>query len=306
MNRVALTGGNGFIGRYVLDHLLRAGMKVRCLGRSEASLAAIGQDAEKRLTDFSMDQAVDALDGCDALVHLAGRRTLREDDPGRLAPFTESGVPLLDALLRGAKANGLKKIVQASSIAVYSPANDKPYTESASPQPVNVYGLSKYIAERQADCWSAGSGIPVIHLRIAACYGHGERDSAALMRFANQAARGEHLTVNQGGRYLIDQVYVEDVAEAFHAALLSDASGPINIGAGRCFSVLEIAEAANSAFGNEGNLTVEGSKAGEAPNPDSYMLIDRARQQIGWTPRHDLLDGMTAMRDAMRGGHAQG
>lgn len=300
MKRIALTGGNGFIGRYVVRDLLAHDFAVTCLGRSEAALTATPEGADKRLSDFSPESAGEALRDCDALLHLAGRRSLREDDPELVTPFAMPGLGMLDGLLRAAKANGLRRVVQASSIAVYSSHNTRPFREDEAPIPANPYGLVKCFCEQQLDFWSRRNGISVAHLRVSACYGHGERDTPVLMHFVNQAARGETLTIKQGGTHSIDQIYIADVAVAARAALLSDSSGPFNIGAGRSFSVREIAETVNTVFGNNGNLSIEGDE-GEAaapPYPRNYMLIERAHTLLGWAPAYSLRAGLGALRDA--------
>jgi len=294
---IAITGANGFIGRHVVEHLQQHGKEVRCLVREGADITALGEAFDIRRIDLSLDSLVEALKGCGSLIHLAGRRTLRSDLPGELSPFTTSGVPMMDALFRASSENGLSLIVQASSIATYSTRNTRPYVETEQPASLNPYGLSKVIAEQHAALWTATSGIPVTSLRIAACYGHGEREEAALMRFVGQARRNETMRVAEGGRYEIDQIYVKDVAAAFHAALEVGREGPVNIGAGRGYSVLDIAQTAHKVFGNDHPIEMEGKDPGVSPNPKSYMRIDRAKEWLSWEPKYTLEQAFTEMKN---------
>jgi UDP-glucose 4-epimerase len=297
MTKVAVTGANGFMGGYLVEALLGRGHDVLCLGRSAESLASVEGDVERHVTDYGVEDLTAALAGCDALVHLAGRRSVRGEDMELVGEFAQVGLSMLDGLLRGALANGLKQVVQASSIAVYSGANRRPYSEDETPVPASNYGLAKYFCEQYADWWSRRHGIPVAHLRIAACYGAGEKLTPALMKMSDRAWRGQYLKVSDGGRHGIDQIYVRDVAGAILRVLETGGSGPYNIGAGRAASVLEIAETANAVFGNDGNLEVGPVEANSSPPAHNCMATGRAAEKLGWTPAYSLRDGLAEMRD---------
>lgn len=301
MMRVAVTGANGFIGGYLVEALLAAGHEVVCIGRSEASLAGVKGDVVRHVTDFSPADLTAALAGCDSLVHLAGRRSVRGEDMELVAEFAQTGLMMLDGLLRAALENRLRQVVQISSIAVYSGANRKPYDEAEPPVPASNYGLAKLFCEHYADWWSARHAIPAAHLRVAACFGAGEKLTPALMSLCDRASRKQMLKLSNGGHHAIDQIYVADVVDAILTVLAKGAVGGVggafNIGAGRAATVREIAETANSVFGNDGNLTIEPPQPESEPALTNHMRIDRAAAVLGWAPRHSLRQGIAAMRD---------
>ncbi len=295
MKRVAVTGAAGFIGRHLVTELHQKGYDVLCLGRSSKSLDRIKTNVPKRETDYSVRDLAQALESCDVLVHLAGQRLTHDDDPEFVAPFTDSAMKTLDHLLRAAKTNGLTRVLTASSIGVYSPANETPFHENDCPKPGTTYGLSKRFCEEVVDFWGERNNVPVAHIRLAQCYGHGEKDSGALMRLVGQARRKEMLKLNDGGSFQIDEVYVADAIRAFTKLIRCDEKGPFNIGAGKSYSVLEIAQTANEVFGNNGNLYVEPAPQNTSIGASRYMDIKRAKELLGWWPQYDLNAGMRAM-----------
>jgi nucleoside-diphosphate-sugar epimerase len=297
MMRVAVTGGNGFIGGYLVSALVARGDEVVCLGRSERSLAEIDVPVTRHVTDFSVEDLTAAMAGCSSLVHLAGRRSVRGEDMELVAEFANTGLSMLDGLLRAALANAFGQVVQASSIAVYSHSNTRPYTEAERPIPASNYGLAKLFCEDYGDWWSVRHNIPVAHLRLAACYGAGERLSPALMSISDRAFRKTTVKITEGGRHSVDQIYVRDAVAAILRILDTGALGPYNIGSGRAATILEIAETANTVFRNDGNLVVEPADARSTPSGvHNYMMIDRARDKLNWQPSYSLQQGLEEMQ----------
>lgn len=285
--KVAVTGATGFIGRYLVRALADAGWEVIALGRDADRLRTLEAPGVRSFpTGYGEDLAA-ALEGAEAVIHLAGRRSQRSDDPLSFKLFSVSNLELLETLVFAARDAGVSTFVLASTIAVYSVANTVPFAETETPVPLNPYGLSKLAGEQLLSLWGRELGMRTTSLRLAASFGYGERVSAVLMRFATEARAGQTLTVRGNGRTGIDQIYVRDVVRAFEACLSRKAPGGVfNIGAGRVFTLLEMAEAVNEAFGNVGNLRVEDPRGGDAPRP--YMSIEAARRHLGWSPQWPL------------------
>ncbi|MEH6663757.1 MAG: NAD-dependent epimerase/dehydratase family protein [Brevundimonas sp.] len=303
--KVAVTGASGFIGGYLVPALADAGHEVVALGRDAGGLTPLAGDGVRaHATDYSATDLAEALKGVDAVVHLAGRRSRREDDPLTFRPFAETNLNLLETLVFAARDAGVSSLVQASTIAVYSGANAVPYAETDLPVPLNPYGLSKLTSEQLLTLWGGKTGMRTTSLRLAATYGHGERISAVLMRFADAAWRGEPLTVRGNGRIGVDQIYVRDVVGAFTAALAPEAPGGVfNVGAGRVFSLMEMAEAVNVAFGNDAALRIEDPQDGPAPAP--HMSIEAARMDLGWKPEWSLERALRDFYETRRAAQAR-
>lgn len=285
-DKIAVTGASGFIGGYLVDALREQGF----------CPVTVGRDAQSdRQTDYGADSLRAALSGCRAVVHLAGRRMTREDDPMDLAPFLAPNVEAVGQLARAAGAEGLDCVVLASTIAVYSAATPAPFREDGPTHPMNAYALSKLMAESYLEMLTRKSGLRTVCLRLAAVYGHGEKGTPALMRFINQAQAGQTLRLTGNTNYTIDQIYVRDAVGAILAALLSDqARGVCNIGGGRAWTVRDLAQTANEVFENAGNL--DRSDAHEAEAVQSVMDLTRAAQLLGWSPAYDLRRGLEDLK----------
>lgn len=298
--RLAITGATGFIGRYLVADRLARGDQVVALGRDAATLAELaGPGVTAAATDYGRDGLGQALEGVDAVVHLAGRRSARQDDPQALAPFLAPNLAALEALWFAARDGGAKDFVFASSIAVYSIDNAAPFRETDPALPLNPYGLSKRMGEQALALWSRAGGPRATGLRFAAVYGHGERISAVLMKFADAAMHKRPLTLKGNPNVNVDQLYVRDALAAIDAALRpGHAGGVFNIGAGRSFTLAEMAEAANIAFHNPDNLVRDGVI--EAPLERRFMDIFAAEETLGWRPAFTLASALTDFHDTWR------
>lgn len=290
-DHVAVTGGSGFIGRYLLAELGNLGYRTVSIGR--------GPSAD-RVTDYSLDSLSEALEGVDAVVHLAGRRMLREDAPNDLTPFVEPNILAVASLAKAAKACGVSRIVFASTIGVYLGGGGSPFSESQLVCPVNAYGLSKLSAEAYLEMWARNTNISVITLRLAAVYGYGERGTPVLMKFINQAIAGETLRVLGNPTYPIDQLYIKDAVSAFLAALkFAEAAGTFNIGGGCSWRLEEIARTVNAVFDNSENIEIADKPY--LALPVAHMNITKAETELRWTPRFDLRAGLQDFKSTLAG-----
>jgi len=296
--KIAVTGASGFIGRHLVSSLLDGGVEVLCLGRSLETLEICDARAQKYATDFSAQSLSDITAGYDGLIHLAGRRATREDGPDHIAPFTNTAIPMIDSLMTAACKNQISRVVTASSIAVYNTQNTAPYSEDTIPLPANHYGLSKLCAEYAADSWGRRNNISVAHARIAACYGHGEKGTPALMSFVNKARNKQQIKLTDGGRYQIDEIYVMDVVRALQIMIRSEASGAFNIGSGTGFSIRQIAETANEVFANPTPILIEPESEEGRGGHNRHMSIEKAHKKLSWAPIFSLKSGLEAMRIA--------
>jgi UDP-glucose 4-epimerase len=289
--KVMVTGASGFIGRYVVEALLAGGNDVVAVGRGDCPRNGEDGRLSHRATDYSEQSLMTLLPDIDAVVHLAGRRMTRDDDPNRLAPFIEPNVLAVENLMRAAKLAGVRSVTLASTIAVYSAENAAPYRETDVAHPLNAYGLSKLMAEQAANLHARGGKVRLTNLRFAAVYGHGEKGTPALMRFASEA-RGKRTLTLQGNRLVsIDQLYVRDAVDAIVASLGGNSpGGTFNIGCGEAYTVMEMAETVNAVFANAGNLAIGTSH--EAPARKNSMDIGHAASSLGWRPRFSLAEGL--------------
>lgn len=288
--KVVVTGSTGFLGRYLLPVLRAEKMEVVGLGRS---------DSADVVSDYSEKHLIEMFARVDVIVHLAARTMLRSDQPDDISPFLDPNVVLSSKVYQAARQAGVKRIVFASSRAVYGKENQAPFSEQELPRPNTAYGLSKLFAEMSLQLHSRHHGGPeVCSLRIAAIFGFGERESPVLMRFAAQAMRGEQLVLTGHPDYEIDQLYVADVVRAFVSAVhAKGVNGCFNIGCGRRLTLGEIAETVNGVF-HAGHPVLYNNVTSE-PEVSGHMDISKARKQLKWSPCYSLAEGLAEFRTAI-------
>ncbi len=227
--RVLVTGGAGFIGSAVVHVLLGAGHEVSVIDDlSTGKIGNLHPAARFRRLDIlgSSLPAVVAELAPEAVVHLAAQASVAASlaDPDRDWAVNAEGTR---RVAEAAASAGARRVLSASSAAVYGDPAVVPLPETAPTEPLSPYGRSKLEAERLLAEELRGTGIDFASFRFANVYGPrqdatGEGGVVAI--FLDTIARGVEPTVFGDGRQTRDFVYVSDVASALASALVSDAA----------------------------------------------------------------------------------
>jgi len=222
--RVLVTGGSGFLGAWIMRRLLASGIECVAfdLQAKPQLLHALSPEQAETVQWRTGDiaQAADvarALDGCDAVIHLAGILT-----PDCAAnPVRGAQINLIGTLnvFDAARAAGLQRVLYASSAGVFGP------DDGATPFPQTHYGAFKLACEGSARAYWNDHGIASVGFRPLVVYGAGREtgSSAGPSLACRAAARGERYTMPFTGS--TGFVYADDVAAAYEAALLRDVEG---------------------------------------------------------------------------------
>ncbi|NOY87359.1 MAG: NAD-dependent epimerase/dehydratase family protein [Deltaproteobacteria bacterium] len=205
-----VTGGTGFIGSHLVDHLLKQGVKVRCLVRRPSKLRWLaGRPVQIIQGDLASDEALAAgVAGVDAVFHLAGLVAA-----GSREEYFRVNADGCRSLVKAVGLSGGKTtvLVYVSSLAASGPSEaDGEVTEEDSPAPITSYGMSKLEGERALE---AASGRPIVIVRPPAVYGPRDREILPFFRMGN---RGFFPIINSGAR--ISLVHVEDLAKGIYRA----------------------------------------------------------------------------------------
>jgi nucleoside-diphosphate-sugar epimerase len=238
--RILVTGGTGFIGRHLIPALAEEGHALRLLHRSPAQAAALAPFGEPVQGDLADGPRLAAsARGMEAVVHAAG--VIRGNTE---RAFMEGNAGAAERLARACReAASVRSVVHLSSLSALGPAaGDPPPDEATPPAPVSPYGRSKLAAERALD--AGVPGIPVLHLRLTAVYGPGDRETLALFRMA---ARGVFFV--PAGRRRIQMLFVEDAVGAVRAALAGGPPGAYCIAHPRVLAFADLALALGQAAG---------------------------------------------------------
>lgn len=256
--RVLITGGAGFIGSHSAEALLERGAQVviydnLSTGRLENLQALSGR---LRFVHGDLRDAArleSALAGCDAVLHLAAVVSVPESIAHPLLAHEINATGTLN-VLEAARKLGVRRVVLASSAAVYGANAALPLQESASPQPLSPYAAQKWLGESYAKNYASLHGLATVALRYFNVYGPRQDPaspySGVLSRFIAATLAGQAVTIFGDGRQTRDFVYVADVARANALAVLGGAEpgAVLNVGTGRAVDLL----AAIAAIAPEG------------------------------------------------------
>jgi dTDP-L-rhamnose 4-epimerase len=334
---VLITGGAGFIGSHLADELLNAGYRVRALdslveqvhGRAERP-GYLNAGVELVTGDVRVPEVVRrALDGIDAVVHLAARVGVGQSmyEPAEYAAVNSVGTAvLLEALLE----QPVRKLVVASSMSVYGEGAYEPTSaierspeqlgrgeweprgsageelrpvptpESKRPSLASVYALTKYDQERMGLLYGAAYDVPAVALRFFNVYGPRQALSnpytGVLAIFAARLLNDRAPVVYEDGGQRRDFVHVTDVARACRLALeRAGADGrAVNVGSGRSASVLEIAHELARGLGKEIAPELAGTfRAGDIRN--CFADVSLACELLGFEAEVALEAGLAEL-----------
>jgi nucleoside-diphosphate-sugar epimerase len=310
-SRILVTGGAGFIGSHLVERLLADGHSVRVLddfsaGREEnLAFAKPGDPLEVVRGDIrDVDAVHAAMAGVDGVFHEAALVSVPRsvECPELSCAINAHGTAhVLDA----ARAAGVRRVVYASSSAVYGDAASVPVSESVAPRPLSPYGLDKLYTEQAGALFHRLYGLETVPLRYFNVFGPRQDPSSpysgVISIFATRLLAGKPLTVFGDGQQSRDFVYVADVVEANMRAMFGAYAGPapLNVGTGRRVTINELAKLLGEVTGVPPRIAYEPARAGEIM--DSQADITAIHSALGYAPRWTVRAGLEALVAAVRG-----
>lgn len=307
--RVIVTGGGGYIGSVAVERLADLGHEPIVLDNfwrgHRGAVADSVQVFNVDLRDREGVLAAFSLVRPDAVMHFAGATLVGESvqEPGSY--FTNNLGGALN-VLAGMQVSDTTRLVFSSTAAVYGEPSQVPVDETAPTDPINPYGRSKLMIEQMLPWNELAWGLRYATFRYFNVAGattlHGEDHDPEthLIPAALQTLLGlrSHLSLfgtdypTPDGTAIRDYVHVLDLVDAHLRALaaLDHTLGPMNLGTDEGFSVRQVIDAIERVTGQSIPLQEGPRRAGDPP-----VLIakaDRARQLLGWNPRHSTLDAM--------------
>lgn len=245
-----VTGANGFVGSALCAALPGAGYSVR---RAVRAAATIGEgDAVVGTIDGHTDWAA-ALDGVEAVVHLAARTHVLDDDAADpLREYRRINVEGTQRLAEQALAAGVRHFVFMSSIKVNGErTTDAPFRESDAPRPQDAYGVTKQQAEAWLRSRFDAAETPLTILRPPLVYGPGVKGN--FLRLMRAVERGRPLPL-KSIRNRRSLVYVGNLVDAIVAVLRARAAGTYLVSDGEDVSTPDLARALASSLGRKAVL----------------------------------------------------
>jgi UDP-glucose 4-epimerase len=298
-----VTGGAGFIGSHITEHLILQGHEVVILdnflsGRMENISDLICNKKVTLINGSIIDRELlkSSLESVDGIFHEAAITSVNRSVQD---PVTTNDVNITGTLnlLVAARDAGVKKVVFASSASVYGDAPGLPKQESMQPHPKSPYAISKLTGELYMDVFSSLYGIRTLSLRYFNVFGPRQDPrseyAAVIPRFITRILSREAPVIFGDGTQTRDFVYVKDVAEANLRAMESAAEGVCNIAYGRPLSLNSLADHIMDSTGFFTRPRYEAERPGDIH--DSFADTSRAVKAFGYTPRYTVETGLEEM-----------
>ncbi|PKK86507.1 MAG: hypothetical protein CVT48_00800 [Thermoplasmata archaeon HGW-Thermoplasmata-1] len=293
-----VTGGAGFIGSNLVEELLIDGWKVTVFdnlhtGKPE-NLKGVA-DRIRFINGDVRDRAAlkEAFFGADVVFHLAADISVAGSvkNPAFTNDVNVNGT--LNVLLE-ARGAGVKKVVFASSAAVYGNDPALPKREDMMPRPESPYAVSKVTGEYYCNAFFSLYGMGCVSLRFFNVYGPRQdpesQYAAVVPAFISRALSGGDLVIYGDGRQTRDFVYVKDLARALILSANCSASGVFNIGCGKGISVNELARAVIEKSESRSRVVYRDARAGDVKF--SYADVTRAGEALGFAVDTPLEEGI--------------
>ncbi len=288
--RVLVTGGSGFIGSHVVDKLRALGHEPVIYDLRPSPWHEPGT-VEERLGSITDREALErALHSCDAVAHLAAVADVNDvhASPEDAERVNARGTV---AVLEAARRAGVKRIVYASTIWVYSDcAGDAVDEETLLPAPSHLYTSTKLAGELYCKAYQELYGIDYTILRFGIPYGPRAREAAVIPAFVNKAFAGEALTVAGDGSQSRRFVYVEDLADGVALAVSDVARNRVyNLASDENVSIKQIAETVKDLVGD---VEIVHTPARPGDFGGKIVCSKRVARELGWTASTPFTEGV--------------
>lgn len=307
--RFLVTGGAGFIGSHVVDHLLESGASAVTViddfndfydpAIKESNVAGHLRDPRYRLVrgDIRDREALGVLFGderFDAIVHLAARAGVR---PSLACAklYEETNIAGTLNILDEARAHGVDEIVFASSSSVYGPIATPPFREDAPLAPISPYAATKAAGELLAHTYSHLYGMRIVCLRFFTVYGARQRPDLAIHKFARLIADGDPIPVFGDGSAERDFTYIDDILQGIRGAIeyVHQGATPfevINLGESRTVTLSGLISLLEDALGRRAIIDRRPAQPGDMPR--THADIGKARRLLGYCPSTPICEGI--------------
>jgi UDP-glucose 4-epimerase len=267
-------------------------------GRADADVKLISLDDRDALEALIARESIDAIVHCGAI---SGPMMAK----GRPLQLVSANIDATALLLDLARAHGMKRFVFCSSISVYGNVGAATIAESTPLRPTSVYGATKVACEQLIQGFAEEYGLSGVSLRIGRVYGPYRRANCHLNALIRDAKSGVETTIPCDPSFVYHYVYVDDVAEALIAAL--EAAAPThreyNVGSGRAATMPEIVREATAADPRIRVRLTPG--ADDVPDIQTAFDVTLIADDLGWTPRFGIAEGLAAYRQAIAAGQAE-
>ena len=300
--RFLVTGGAGFIGSHIVEELLRRKHQVRVLDdfstgtRDNLSFAAQPHELDVLQGDIRDSETVArAVSGVDGIFHEAALVSVPASVERPRLSFDINAKGTLN-VLEASREAGVRRVLVASSAAVYGDNPELPLEETLVPRPLSPYGLDKLYSEQLGRLYHSLYGLETIALRYFNVFGPRQdprsQYSGVISIFAKQLISGQTPTVYGDGEQTRDFIFVGDVVEANLRAMFRDYHGfrVFNVACGRQTSLNQLLSELRQLTGRSQAPVYAAARAGDIRH--SLGDISLIQRELGYIPAFSLTEGL--------------
>jgi Nucleoside-diphosphate-sugar epimerases len=302
--RLLVTGGAGFIGSHFVDLVVGLGGQVVVvddLSSGRVDNLSTHRRVEFVKKNFRTCEARDFAGSFDAIVHLAAQPSVATSWEQPMQAH-ESNLSLTLHAITLASELRIKRIVFASSAAVYGKITEVPTKESSQTSPSSPYGLQKLTSERYGQLFAGSLGLTFVSLRFFNVFGPRQSPSSpysgVISKFLTAMQKGLSVNINGDGEQTRDFIYVKDVATALQSAVMKIPNEApwlvLNIGTGVPTSILELRREMIRFFPDADKVPIFlPTVSGDIQH--STACVTAATEVLGFCPRYSLQDGLAEL-----------
>ena len=305
--KILITGGAGFIGSHLVDHLLaEGGWRVTVVDDlndfyspaiKRANIAGHLQNANYKLVEADIrDSAamVRMFDETkfDVIVHLAARAGVR---PSLSEPelYAETNINGTLKLLELARQHGIKQFVFGSSSSVYGINTKVPFAEDDRiHQPISPYAATKAAGELLCHTYTHLYGIRCVCLRFFTVYGARQRPDLAIHKFSRLISEGKAIPVFGDGSMRRDYTYIDEIIQGVRSAIDYDATmyEVFNLGESQTTELGELIGLLEKNLDRQAIIDRQPMQPGDVPT--TFADISKSREMLGYNPTTKIADGI--------------
>jgi len=296
MKKILITGGAGFVGSHLAESLLASGYEVSIFddfstGKIE-NLKKIKDKIKIIKGDIrDIKKVSNACKGIDVILHHAAQIFVPVSMENPVETMDVNAKGTLNVLM-GAEKNGVKKVILASSSAVYGDTTKIPIKESTPIKPLSPYGISKAISEYYCQVFSRMSGIDTFVFRYFNIFGSRQNPhspySGVVSKFIDLSKKNSQLLIYGDGKQTRDFIPVDKIVEANLLAIKSNLKGShvFNIGGGKTITVNLLAELIKDISKSKSSIKHIASREGDIVH--SCAFIKKAESELKWSGKYDI------------------
>lgn len=294
--KILITGGSGFIGSHIVELYQDRAEEIRVLDNLRTGYRHNLDGLQHTFIEGSVtdrELVKKAVEGVDYIFHLAALVSVPESmaKPGECVDINVHG--LLN-VLEEASVAGVKKLVFASSAAIYGDNPTVPKLETMVPEPKSPYAITKLDGEYYLGMFQNEGRLETAAIRFFNVFGPRQDPkgayAAAVPIFIEKALRGEDITVFGDGGQTRDFIYVKDIVGALAFAVETPGvNGVFNAGYGAQITINDLADGLIKAAGSSSKVIHAAERAGDVRH--SRASADKLLA-AGWLPLHSLEEGL--------------